>query len=143
MEYFIGAVTAVFIWVLLQRFAAQQYVKNIPVIAKHSQARTFALIRSTISIALDIHENGIPMDTQATRFQEKQSMKVLVWEDAAYWIRDNAVYSANIVNGSIDHENAKIVDTMVLDSVQLEKLSIIVEMLTKGKADDRGSSGNS
>ena len=143
MEYFIGAMTAVSLWVLLQRFAAQQYIKHIPVIAKHSQARTFDLIRSSVSIALDIQQNGIPMDTQATRFQDKQSMKVLVWEDSAYWIRDNAVYSASIVDGNIDHENAKIVDTMVLDSVQLEKLSIIVEMLTKGKADDRGSSGNS
>jgi hypothetical protein len=61
----------------------------------------------------------------------------------AYWIKDNQFYCADLVNGNVDQETAKPVDTMGMDKVQLDKMFFIVQKLTEGKADDRRSSGNS
>jgi hypothetical protein len=66
---------------------------------------------------------------------------VLILEDNAYWIKDNSVYQGIMINGNVDQENIKKLDTMDMDKVELNKLSYIVEMLTKGEKNDRSNPG--
>lgn len=83
------------------------------------------------------------LDTQATKYYESLSVKILFTENKAYWIRDNVFYVADMnEDGFIDYPTSKPVDTMHMDKVELDRMSFIVEKLTEGKQNDRGDSGN-
>lgn len=60
----------------------------------------------------------------------------------AYWIKDNAFYEADLDGKNIDKESARIVDTMQMDKVQLDKMLFIMDQLRDGKSDDSGNPGN-
>ena len=58
----------------------------------------------------------------------------------AYWIKDNQFYQSNINEQGIDKENSRVVDTMGMDKVQLDKMLFIMDKLREGINDDsRGS----
>ncbi len=65
-------------------------------------------------------------------------MRVIIIEGNAYWIVDQTLYTAKIIDGSVDNETTKKVDTMTMDDVQLEKTQFIVQKLTEGKGNDSG-----
>ena len=81
------------------------------------------------------------LKTQATDHKKKNTMRVLFIEDMAYWIKDNTVYYANVIEGFVDEESTKKVDTMGMDKVQLREMSFIVEKLTEGIDDENRYSG--
>jgi len=60
----------------------------------------------------------------------------------AYWIKDNTVYSADILDGIIQEDSTKKVDIMSMDKVQLDEMIYIIDMLTEGASNENGSSGN-
>jgi hypothetical protein len=72
---------------------------------------------------------------------QKNQQRMIFTEDKAYWIKDNAFYEAKVVDGEIDKENAKVVDTMAMDKVELDKMIFIVEKLTEGIKNDFGNPG--
>lgn len=80
--------------------------------------------------------------TQSEKFMEKNTTTVVIYENQAYWIADNSLLVANVIDGSVDINSTKRVDTMVVDPVELNKLSIIVDKLTKERTNDSGNSGN-
>ncbi len=83
------------------------------------------------------------LETQATKYYESLSVKILFTENQAYWIRDNVFYVADMnEDGFIDYPTSRPVDTMHMDKVELDRMSFIVEKLTEGKQNDRGDSGN-
>jgi hypothetical protein len=63
-------------------------------------------------------------------------------EHHAYWIANNALQVAKIIDGIVQEDSAKKVDMMGMDKVELEEMIFIVEKLTEGKSNDRWSSGN-
>ena len=73
------------------------------------------------------------IDTQATRHFDNSRTRILMTESNAYWIKDNAVYVADIQDGKIMEESSKIVDTMGMGKVELDELMFIVEKLTEGE----------
>lgn len=95
-------------------------------------------------ILLDIRDYR-PRNTQSTQHQESNKTRILFTQDTAYWIKDNAVYCANVdpQTGLILEESTKEVDTMGMDKVQLDEMMFIVEQLTEGQRDDNWSSGDS
>lgn len=83
------------------------------------------------------------LETQATKYYDSLSVKILFTENQAYWIRDNVFYVADMnEDGFIDYPTTKPVDTMGMDKVELDRMSFIVDKLTEGKQNDRGDSGN-
>ena len=79
------------------------------------------------------------LNTQASNFFDKKHSRVFVLEETAYWIQDNALYCADFVDGEVDQETKKRVDTFALDDVQLRKMSLVVDTLTEGiNNEDRG-----
>jgi len=69
-------------------------------------------------------------------------MKVMVVKNKAYWIKDNTFYVTDVVEGEVVKENAKQVDTMAMDKVELKEIMFIVEKLREDD-DDNWSSGKS
>jgi hypothetical protein len=82
---------------------------------------------------LQILEEQKPKKTQASQYISRNSVKAIAVEDQIYWIADNAFYTANIVDGDIQENSTRLVDTMAMDKVQLEKMIFIVDKLREGE----------
>jgi hypothetical protein len=80
--------------------------------------------------------------TQATDYYDSNSLRVLIMEDMAYWIQNNELLQANIENGEMLPESTKRVDTMGMDSVELKKITDIVEKLTERVGNENRNPGN-
>ena len=74
--------------------------------------------------------------------KEKENVKVIIVEDIAYWIKDNAFYTAPMINNLISKDSAIQVDTIHMDKVQLDKMLFIMDRLREGIGDDSRGSGN-
>ena len=77
-----------------------------------------------------------PLITQATAHFDSNSTRVLLYENLAYWIDNNKVYKAEVIDGQIDEENKILIDTMNMSDVELKKIIFVVETLTKGGDND-------
>jgi hypothetical protein len=80
--------------------------------------------------------------TQATEFDRKQYIPVILVDQQAYWISNNTLFVADEVDGAIDKDTTRAVDTMSMNKVQLDKTIFIVESLTEGAQDDNWNSRN-
>jgi hypothetical protein len=81
--------------------------------------------------------------TQSKKRKEEGSTKIIVTEDdIAYWVIDNIFYTANVINGRPDFDNAKPVDTSNMSKKELDKMLFILDNLGRGDKNERGSSGN-
>ena len=74
--------------------------------------------------------------TQSKLHYDKTNIKVIIFDNDAYWIKDNIFYKAPLVNELIDKEAAEQVDTMGMDKVQLDKMLFIMDKLREGFEDD-------
>jgi hypothetical protein len=72
----------------------------------------------------------------------KENVRVIIVEDTAYWIKDNAFYTAPMINDLINKDSAIQVDTIHMDKVQLDKMLFIMDKLREGINDDSRGSGN-
>jgi len=140
MEYFLGSVITLLVAFVVNKNLNNTVNRKVDLKkTRISQSYIYSLIGMPMSYD-NFHYK--PLDTQATRdLRGKQSL-VVMHEDAAYWIKDNSLFTAKVVNGNILKETTKTVDTMTPDKVELNKLIIIVDKLTEGQSDDGGNSGN-
>lgn len=139
MEFFIGAaVTFAILFFVANN--AQKRIARMGRVApiRYSQSYIFNLISPIIPSDINVKQ----LVSQATKFDESRHMRVFLDFDKAYWIKNNRLYSADFIDGVIVYETEKEVDTMVVNKVELDKLTFIVEKLTEGLSNDSGSSGN-
>ena len=137
MEYFLGSLITLLIMSYFGRRSAEIMSKPV---------KTIRLSQSYIDsiIADKIIKEFLPQPkkkTQSLEHTKKDEVRVIIIEGEAYWIVDQTLYTAKIIDGSVDNETTKKVDTMTMDSVQLKKVVSIVEALTEGRKNDSGYSG--
>lgn len=127
MEYVIGSLIT-----LLSIFIAKAFLKKD--IKKLGRMK----IMSTQSYLYEITDGllyslpvRMPKETHATKLAGEDYTKVLVINNEAYWIADNAVYVADIIDGEAVEGSARKVDTMAMDDVQLKKIMFVVKTLTE------------
>lgn len=80
--------------------------------------------------------------SQSKIHYDKTNIKVIIFDNSAYWIKDNIFYKAPLVNELIDKESAEQVDTIHMDKVQLDKMLFIMDRLREGINDDSRGSGD-
>lgn len=137
MDFILGAALSMLCTFVTYKFL-MPYVKNRKVELFYKQSDVFETIKPALPILNELRE--IP-ETQASKyFDSKYTVKVMMFENQAYWIKDNSVFVADIVDGNVDKSGAKVIDTMAMDKVQLDRLSFIIETLTKGRSNDSGNS---
>lgn len=142
MEYLIGSlITLGIIYGCLLLIRSNPEI-NFEVQVEHSQSYMHNILFPFLPTNEQL-EAMTPVNCQTLNHSNKAYLDILVVEDNAYWIKDNTFFVADILNGEIVKESAKKVDTMSMDKLQLDKMEFIVDLLTKGKKDDRGSTGNS
>jgi hypothetical protein len=81
-----------------------------------------------------------PIATQSRKILEKSQIRIIFSENRAYWIKNNMFLQADLVNGEVDDSTTKVVDTMTMDKVELDKMIFIVQKLTEGTTNDGGDS---
>jgi hypothetical protein len=133
MEYLIGSITTFFIIIFVYFNVSASVRQNTTPTLRFSQSYRHYLISpySAFSQAVLAVEE---VKTQAMVHFDKVNLKIVLFEDQAYWIQDEAFYTADLLpDGKIDKLTQKVVDTMTMDPVQLNKIMIIVETLREGK----------
>ena len=139
MEYFLGSlITLIAIFFTKKYLTEKIKVKIKPI--KFSQSRA-------LELSIDIIETAIkPLEipkTQSVIHYKNNTIKILILEKFAYWIKENSLYVADMIDGEIDYDSTRQVDTMDMDKIQLEKMMYIVEQLREGMPNDSWDSGQS
>jgi negative regulator of sigma E activity len=139
MEYLLGSiVTILAIAYASKRMSATIKQNKLPGI-RLSQSHVHEMVKLSI---IKLITPDISRPTQASKLSASLYTRVIFMENKAYWIKNNGFYVANMEDGVIDNESAKIVDTMGMDDVELDKMIFIVDTLTEGNANDNRNSGH-
>jgi len=138
MEYFAGAAIAMCCYMIANRV----FQKNLSNITSdkssivYTQSHIYEMIRPFKDLLAPMPEE---ISRQSSNYIKNIYMKIMVVKDKAYWIKDNKFLIADIVNGEVDKESAKEVDTMGMNKVELNEMLFIVESLRGDSNDSRGS----
>lgn len=89
----------------------------------------------------DIDNNKV-ITSQSKIWKEKQSTKVVILDQKAYWISNNTFYVGEAVNGKIKPETGEPLDTSNMSKREIDKMLFILDNLKNGKINDSGSAGN-
>ena len=140
MEYLLGAIIMLITLSAVRKYIDQKATKYPIKRLSISQSRSFDVTRF-FSITLPNMSKKI--NTQSTRHFDRTHLRVVILEEKAYWILDNTLFVADIIDGDIDKNSTKVVDTMALDKVELDKMVLVVDQLTGGNSNDSGYPRNS
>lgn len=138
MEYFTGSFIT---FILIFLFGYYKSKKNVVVKKKIQYTQSSVLnVMATKTEYRPINlKNNKPKRSQSEIYNDKINIKVLIMDDLAYWIKDNVFYMANIgMSGIVDKETTRIVDTMSMSSVELDKMLFIMDKLREGLENDSG-----
>lgn len=138
MEYIIGSLVTLATVVIVNRVLVREIKKQeaIPTI-KYNQSHTYNLLKPYM---LDEGYEKFSTKTQSSEYQNRAYTKIVIAENEAYWIKDNNLYTAKIVNGDVDTETSEPVDTINMNKAELSKIMMIVETLRgEGDNDNRGT----
>jgi hypothetical protein len=80
--------------------------------------------------------------SQSVKHTEKNTVKVIFIEDKAYWVTNNIFYGADAVDGFVDMESTKPIDTANMSQNEIDKMLFILDNLRDGIENDSGSTGN-
>lgn len=140
MEFFLGSVfTLVLISVIRSLILKSNVLNdNAPMRIFYSQSYVHSLVGQRVA---DLIYPPEPKRTQSRELIPKNSIRVIFADNYAYWIKDNKFYQAVVVNGEIDNSTTKVVDTMGMSKVELDKMFFIVQKLTEGKNHDGRNPG--
>ena len=128
MEYFLGSISTIIAVVAVNILTRKNLSKN-KFKVKTSQSYLYKLL-SDIAIK-DMEKYS--KEKQSSKYLKNHSVKVMIVENKAYWIKDNQLYVADCTSGDIDGDSTSKVDTMAMDAVELEKTMFIVEKLSEDK----------
>lgn len=143
MEYFIGSMAT-----LIAVISANKFLK-FKIQKSGLEMPSFKYTQSHIHVLLSpfMPSNSLNFkklkDSQSLKYQKDIYVKIMVIENQAYWIRENTLFVADVIDGELVKDSSRQVDTMTMDKVQLEKVMFIVEQLTEGSSNDHGSSSKS
>ena len=140
MGFVIGSITtAIILYISMKYFEKLFAVSQSPKKYRFSQSGLHEIMKPLLPDDLFIPE---PKITQSLLYERKTNLRVIIMDGLAYWIKDNKFYEADINGMDIDKDSARIVDTMGLDKVQLDKMLFIMDRLREGLPNDSGSAGN-
>lgn len=139
MEYLIGSFTT-FVLVLLMSFLKKDNVPKQKVTVRYSQSHIFDLVQPLLP---PINNRAIKKRiSQSTKYEDKTNVRVLIIDNVAYWVKENVFYKASVMNNGVDSDTTQVVDTIGMNSVELDKMLFIMDRLREGLDNDSGSTGN-
>lgn len=139
MEYFLGSViTMVAMFFATKLISSEKNViKENPF--RYSQSHIHEIISPLVP---NLRQYKKIIKRQSNNQEEKTNIKVIIFDNKAYFVKDGTFYCADMNGTEIDGANATLVDTMGMDRVQLDKMLFIMDQLRDGKKNDSGDSGD-
>jgi len=130
MDFIIGSFITILI-LLASTFVFKNKIDHDPVRMDidYSQSRLFELVKPMLPY-VPIQKK--PLVTQATKHFDKIHYRILFLDSKAYWIKENAIHMADVIDGNINKESTKTLDIINMDDVQLKRIQFIVDKLTEG-----------
>ena len=89
----------------------------------------------------DIFDNEVA-SSQSKIWKEKQTTRVVIINEKAYWVSNNMFYVGDTVDGKVRPETGKPLDTTKMSKKEVDKMLFILDNLKNGKLNDSGSAGN-
>jgi hypothetical protein len=140
LEYFVGAAITMIVYIITNRIVRKDFQEDQDVLKmSYNQSHIYEMTAPYLDLLPPMEEF---VKRQSSNFLKNSYMKVMVVKNKAYWIKDNTFYVTDVVEGEVVKENAKQVDTMAMDKVELKEIMFIVEKLREDD-DDNWSSGKS
>ena len=138
MEYFLGSITTLILFLLISKAVFKDLPEDKPVSIRYSQSHIHNLMSPLLPKNIKFNNKK----TQSMNHYNKHNLRVIMIENSAYWVKDNVFYMADLVSGEVNPETARVVDTMGMDSVELDKMLFIMDRLREGLDNDSGGTGN-
>lgn len=139
MEFFFGAITTLAVFISANLILRNAAMTTQRAQIRYSQSHVHRLISPILEYVPDPVEEKIPR--QSNNFVKDSYTRVIILDDNAYWIKDQALYTAEIFDGMVNKETTRRVDTMAMNKVELDKTMFIVEKLREGLDNDSSSPG--
>lgn len=139
MEYFLGSIITMLAMFVTTRLISSQKTTVNDSPFKYRQSHIHEIISPLVP---DIQNYKKVIPRQSTNQEEKTNIKVVIFDNKAYFVKDGTFYCADMDGTEIDGANATLVDTMGMDKVQLDKMLFIMDQLRDGKKNDSGDSRN-
>jgi hypothetical protein len=125
-------------------------VSSIIIVAVKRNKRYFAKIAYTQSDIHQIVKHFLPNDlfdmpklvSQARKHIRSNTVKVMVLEGQAYWVHNNMFYVADTVEGSVNPETVRPIDTNNMSKRDIDKMLFILDSLKNGNSDDSSGAWN-
>ena len=89
----------------------------------------------------DIFDDKVVI-SQSKIWKEKQTTRVVIIDQKAYWVSNNMFYVGDTVDGKVRPETGRPLDTTKMSKREVDKMLFILDNLKNGKLNDSGSTGN-
>lgn len=139
MEVFLGAIVTFTIILAANLTIRKPMSKLAGTKIRYTQSHVYSLMAPILRYVPDDMVERKP--TQSGDYRQSSYVRVIILDDYAYWIKDQALYVAEIVDGFVNKETTRRVDTMTMDKVELDKTMFIVEKLREGLDDEDSGTG--
>lgn len=140
MKYYIGFLFAFLLAYTVLKLQVKYNIFNeFKEINRHTQSHKLFL-RTALDQQAGVEK--IKQETQAQKHEKKIRVKVIIMDDQAYWVKDNVFYTANMLDGDVNKNTTREVDTMTMNKVQLDKMMFIMDRLREGAFNDSGGTGD-
>lgn len=93
----------------------------------------FSSIRSALIRKSELSQSRLRYQTKTSQLQkirEKHTIKIAIIGSKAYWVYDNTFYETSVVNGMIDNQGAKPVDTSRLSNKEVRMLMDVLDNIS-------------
>jgi len=139
MEYLAGS----FLTLLVMLSTYGFFSANINKLKQYNIAYTQSYNYSLIQPWAGFTAAKKPLVGQSYDYAEKHALRIAMTPDnKAYWIDNGFLVVTEVIDGKIDADNKKRVDTIHMDSVELEGVKTIVDRLTDGRNNEATDPGN-
>ena len=141
MDYILGSFTTtmtivvVYVCLVLIKNKLEKEISRFSI--KYSQSRLLTLTKDIF-----LPKEEVVIERQSSQFKKAKGIRVIISDNLAYWIKDNCVYVADMVNGYIVQDSARKLDIFALDDVELKRVEFIIDKLTEGLGNDSWNSRN-
>ena len=123
---------------------------SIIIVAVKRNKKYFAKVVYTQSDIHMIVKHFVPKDlfekpkpiSQARKHLKNNTVRVLIIEDHAYWVHDNMFYIADTVEGLVNPETVRPIDTNNMSNRDIDKMLFILDSLKNGNSDDSSGAWN-
>jgi hypothetical protein len=125
-------------------------LSTIIIIVVKNSKKSFAKVKYSQSSIHQIVKVFAPKDlfelpeviSQSKKHFLKNTVKVMMIEGQAYWVHNNMFYTADMVEGFVDPETTKAVDTNNMSKRDIDKMLFILDSLRDGNSDDSSGAWN-